>query len=84
MNILNQKDEFKLIERHEKYDIKFLSALEVNKNAKLILENVLLTDFKQGYIGNCGLIAALAAISQRPEFLTEIALRLNIQGKVWN
>ena len=32
-----------------------------------------LCDFEQGFIGNCGLIAALAALSQRPEFLKEIA-----------
>ena len=73
MTILNQKDEFKVLERHEKYDIKFMSASEVNKNAELIFKNVSLTDFKQGDIGNCALIAALAAISQRPEFLSEIA-----------
>ena len=52
MNILNQKDEFKIIERHEKYNIKFISALEVNKNAKLVIKNVSLSDFKQGDIGN--------------------------------
>ena len=46
MNILNKKDEFKVLERHEKYDIKFISALEVNKNAKIVFENVSLTDFK--------------------------------------
>ena len=73
MNILNQKNQFKILEGHEKYDIKFISTSEVNKNAKLAFENVLLTDFTQGDIGNCALIAALAAISQRPEFLSEIS-----------
>ena len=73
MSILNQKDEFIVLERHKNYNIKFMSATKVNKNAKLTLKNVLLTDFEQGKIGNCGLIATLGAISQRPEFLSEIA-----------
>ena len=73
MSILNQKDVFKVLERHENCNIKFMSATRVNKNAKLTLKNVLLTDFEQGKIGNCGLIAALGAVSQRPEFLSEIA-----------
>ena len=75
MNILNQ-DEFKILERHKNFDIKFISALEVNKNDKLIFENVSLTDFTQGKIANCGLIAVLAAISQRPEFLSKIAPKI--------
>ena len=74
MNILTKNDEFRVLKRHEGHDIRFISALKVNKNAKLTFQNVSLSDFEQGVdIGNCGLIAALAAISQRPEFLTEIA-----------
>ena len=76
MSLYQQKDEFKVLERHERYNIKFISAIAVNKNAKLTFEDVSLTEFKQGDIGNCGLIAALAAISQRPEFSTEIAPRI--------
>ena len=76
MSILNQKDEFIVLERHKNYNIKFLSATKVNKNAKLTLKKVLLTDFEQGKIGNCGLIATLGAISQRPEFLSEIAPKI--------
>ena len=34
---------------------------------------MIFSDFQQCGIGNCGLIAALAALSQRSEFLTEIA-----------
>ena len=76
MKISSQEDEFKILEKHEKYDIKFVSATEVNKNAKLTVESISLTDFYQGYIGNCGLITALAAISDRPEFLSEIAPKI--------
>ena len=76
MSILAKNDEFKILEEHEKCDIKFISALEVNKNAKIILEDVSLPDFKQGHIGNCALIAALAAMSQRPEFLSEICPKI--------
>ena len=76
MSTLAKNDEFKVLEEHEEYDIKFISASEVNKNPKLTFQNVSLTDFKQGDIGNCGLIASLAAISQRPEFLSEIAPKI--------
>ena len=68
-----QKNDFKLVDKHKNSGIKFLSATKVNKNIKFTKENVSLTDFKQGDIGNCGLMSALAAISSRPEFLSEIA-----------
>ena len=47
MNIYNEKDEFKVLERHEKFDIKFISATKVNKNAKLTFEDFSLTDFNK-------------------------------------
>ena len=76
MSILAKNNQFKALEEHKKYDIKFISATKVNKNAKLTFEDFSLTDFKQGEIENCGLIAALAAISQRPEFLSEISPKI--------
>ena len=76
MKIFCRQDEFKVLDTHKQYGIKFISALKIDKNAKFNMEEVLLSDFKQGKIGNCGLMAALAAISQRSEFLTEIAPKI--------
>ena len=41
--------------------------------SQIIRKNLKTHDFKQGHIGNCGLIAALASLPKRPEFLKEIA-----------
>ena len=76
MSFLFKNDKFRVLERHKEHNIKFISALKVNKNAKLTIQTVSLSDFEQGDIENCGLIAALAAISQRPEFFTEIAPKI--------
>ena len=73
---VHQHDEFKVLKEHENCGIEFISMTKVNKSRLLNMEQVSLSDFKQGDIGNCGLIAALAAISQRPEFLSEIAPRI--------
>ena len=51
--------------------IKFLRSTEL-KTHTLIKKSQRLCDFEQGQVGKCGLIAALATVSQRPEFLTEI------------
>ena len=45
-----------------------LKAISSYKN-----EDILMCDFKQGNLENCGLISVLAALSQRTEFLSEIA-----------
>ena len=71
-----QKDQFKVLKEHEELTTGFISSTTINKNALFQSENVSLFDFKQGDIGNCGLIAALATISQRPELSTEIAPRI--------
>ena len=73
MSLYQQKDKFKVLKSHEKYFIKFKSIMKINKNAKLTFEDLSLAEFQQGDIANCGLIATLAAISQRPEFYTEIS-----------
>ena len=73
----NQQDEFKVLEKHKNCGIEFISTTKVNNSRLLIKDQLSLSDFKQGEIGNCGLIAAIAAISQRTEFLTEIAPRID-------
>ena len=70
---MSSPEEFEVLEKHKKSKIVFLSPLELNKNAKYRKEKVSLRDFKQGCVGNCGLVAALASLSRRPEFLSEIA-----------
>ena len=35
-------------------------------------EEIRMSDFKQGFAGNCALIACLAALPRRPEFITRI------------
>ena len=44
--------------------------------AQIIRKNLKIHDFKQGRVGNCGLITSLAALSRRPEFLKEIAPKI--------
>ena len=62
-----------MLEKHKNVKTVFLSPLKLNKNAKYRKEKVSLRDFKQGSISNCGLVAALASMSKRPEFLSEVA-----------
>ena len=61
-------ENFKVLEEHEEQGVKLL----VSSNRKIHDKNLLLCDFKQGCVGNCGLISALAALSLRPEFTKEI------------
>ena len=63
-----------MLKKHEKtFGGKILRTAKVNTNALFKQEVVTHSDFMQGRAGNCGLIASLASISQRPEFLTQIA-----------
>ena len=72
MDNLYPQEEFKILKRHENKGIKFLRSTEL-KTKTLIEEDLfLICDYQQGEIGNCGLISALATLSQRPEFPTEI------------
>ena len=49
------------------------SMEEYGEGNKYVTTNPQMSDFKQGHIGNCGVPAAFAALSQRPEFLEEIS-----------
>ena len=72
MNDLIEDESFEIWEEHKKLRIKFLST-QLDINTLIREENVIFSDFVQGDVGNCGLIAAFAALSQRTEFLKEIA-----------
>ena len=65
-------ERFKALEEHEKV-IKYLSVLEARETNKIEDKNLQLHDFYQGDVRNCGMIAALGALSRRPEFSSEIA-----------
>ena len=41
--------------------------------SQIIRKNLKIHVFKQSHLGNCGLIASLASLPKRPEFLKEIA-----------
>ena len=76
MDNFDIKDEIEILKRHKEDGIKFISASSYSENLQTNLKNTSLSDFKQGDIGNCGLIAAVAAISQRSEFLSEIVPKI--------
>ena len=62
---------------HKKDGVRMLSIKCIKKkNISLSFDQPVVSDFKQGKIGNCGVISALAAISQREEFMSEIAPRV--------
>ena len=51
---------------------RFLILKESKTMRLLEKDKILMTDLKQGFAGNCALIACLAALSRRPEFITQI------------
>ena len=69
---------FSFPKNHKKYGVRLLSmdqyAKCINKNnINLSFENTVFSDFEQGCLRNCGVVSGLAAISQRKEFISEIA-----------
>ena len=70
---LNEENVFKMTEELKEIEFKFKNKLNLNSNSLISNENVLFCDFEQGNVGNCCFVAALASMSQRPEFLKEIA-----------
>ena len=72
-NLSKNQKPFKLVTKHNKNrNIKIISLREQKKKKLIKNKKLRLSDFKQGDIGNCGLVSALAAISQRLEFSNEI------------
>ena len=63
--------DFKIRQKHENVGIKFLRTY-LNTKTPFQQRNICFSNFKQGYIGNCGLIASLAAMSQRSELKIEV------------
>ena len=62
---------FQILEMHKKTNYKvFRTTTFINflQNKKIEY-----TNFKQGEIGNCGLVSSLASLINRPEFITKIA-----------
>lgn len=73
MTSFQEKNDFKMTEELKEIEFKFKNKLNLNSNSLISNENVLFCDFEQGNVGNCCFVAALASMSQRPEFLKEIA-----------
>ena len=69
----HQRNYFKILKEHENCEIKFLKATEINRNVTFKQDNVSFTDFVLVEMENCGLIASVGALTQRPEFSNEIA-----------
>ena len=74
----DENETFEMLAEHKERGVRFLtspkSRKQVRKLKKLMrCENVLLSDFMQGGLPNCALIAPLASLSQRPEFASKIA-----------
>ena len=70
--MIQRTERFKALEEHEN-EIEFLRVSEARKNNKIEDKNLQLIDFWQGCVGNCGMMAALGALSLRPEFSSKIA-----------
>ena len=68
-----ESGDFKIRKQHENCGIKFLKTSELNTIAIYKQENLLFSDFVQGKVGNCALLAVLASLSQRDEFLLKFA-----------
>ena len=73
MQYVRQRSDLKILKKHKNDSIKFFRTIKPDTKTLFEYENVLFSDFVQGDIGNCGLISAIATLSQRPEFLKEIA-----------
>ena len=73
MTNLHDEDVFKMTEELKDNKFKFKNKLDLNLSSLIDNKKVLFCDFQQGDVGNCGLLAALASMKDRREFLTEIA-----------
>ena len=73
MKGLHDVDSFKVLEKHEEIKFSFQNTVGSDTSSLTDNEHLSFCDFQQGEIANCGLVSALASLSQRPEFSTEIA-----------
>ena len=73
MKGLHDVDSFKVLEKHEEIEFSFQNTVGSDTSSLTDNEHLSFCDFQQGEIANCGLVSALACLSQRPEFSTEIA-----------
>lgn len=53
--------------------VRLIKVSELQTQTEFKTNNLQLSDFVQGEVGNCGVLASLAALSQRTEFSTDIA-----------
>ena len=72
-----ENETFEMLVKHKEAGIRFFkspkSKKEVRNLKKLMKSSTIqYSDFRQGSLGDCALIAPLAALSQRPEFASKI------------
>ena len=68
-----ETEKFEILEKHKQEGVKLLKISELETQTKMRMNNLSLSDFIQGELGDCGLVATCAALSQRTEFSEEIA-----------
>ena len=75
MKTCQSVEKFEILEEDIDRGVKFLNT---NKLETIFRDKnyIKMCDFKQGNVGNCALIAVLAALLKRPEFCTEIAPKI--------
>ena len=62
MSKLVQVEDFEILEKHKEWGVKFISGILEHKKKLIDDQHVIFSDFYQGKIGNCGLIAALSSL----------------------
>ena len=65
-------EDFTFVKKHKKYGLEMVSIKELKKEKVSLIRNPVMSDFQMGGVGNCSVVAALAALSTRPEFISEI------------
>lgn len=60
------------MERFEKETIKWLRPKEIANHAQFFVEGVSRFDVKQGWLGDCWLIAAMATLAQSPKLFGRV------------
>ena len=65
-------EDFTFVKKHKKYGLEMVSIKELKKEKVSLIRNPVMSDFQMGGVGNCSVVAALAALSTRPEFMSEI------------
>ena len=85
VKIITENETLEVLEKHkEEYYMKGIYFVPKEKY-KTLIKNPKMSDFEQGELPNCGILAAFAALYSRPEFFEEIypkVVRINKSVKL--